>query len=113
MSQARAGTIRIVGCKTPMPRRPKVPVLFAFPPEPDPAKLPRYGDRRQLADIHSFYFGPQSPRSLERWPLEWRIVNGRAVAEVRAFIAEAQRRFDAAPVIRGGRRMSEAYRQTL
>jgi hypothetical protein len=78
-------------------------VELSFPPTPDPDRLPRYGDRRQLAAIHTRYFGPQSHRTLECWPLDWRIVNGRAVAEVRQFLAEAQRRFDAAPVIRGGR----------
>ncbi len=77
---------------------------IVWPPEPDPEKLPRNGDRALLARIHQQYYGPLSPRSLEAWPLEWRRVNGRAVAEVRAFLAEAQRRFDAAPVIRGGRR---------
>ncbi len=88
----------------PRPQTHPMPVPF-FPPEPDPEKLPRHGDRRLLAQIHSHYFGPLSDRTLERnWSLEWRIVNGHAVTEVRAFLAEAQRRFDAAPVIMGGKR---------
>jgi hypothetical protein len=87
-----------------MPRPQSNPVKFDFPPEPDADRLPRYGDRPLLAAIHTRYYGPQSPRTLQEWPLEWRIINGRAVAEVRAFLVEAQRRFDAAPVIRGGRR---------
>ena len=87
-----------------MPRPLLDPIGFAFPPEPDPAQLPRYADRKQLAAIHTKYFGPQSHRTIETWPLDWRRVNGRAVAEVRQFLAEAQRRFDEAPVIKGGRR---------
>lgn len=75
-----------------------------LPPDPDPERLPRYGDRRFLALLHTHYFGPQSYRTLESWPLAWRHVNGKAVAEVRQFLAEAQRRFDAAPVVMGGKR---------
>jgi hypothetical protein len=74
-----------------------------LPSAPDPERLPRYADRRFLALLHTHYFGPQSYRTLENWPLDWRLVNGKAVAEVRQFLAEAQRRFDEAPVIRGGR----------
>jgi hypothetical protein len=79
---------------------------LVLPPEPDPEKIPiRYGSREQLSEIHHRYYGPLSPRSLERgWGLQWKVVNGRAVAEVRQFLAEAQRRFDAAPMVRGGHR---------
>jgi hypothetical protein len=87
-----------------MPRPLSTPIGFDFPLEPDPALLPRFADRKQLAAIHTRYFGPQSHRTLESWPLDWRRVNGRAVASVAQFIAEAQRRFDEAPLIRGGRR---------
>lgn len=86
-----------------MPRsvsRPR-PLL---PAEPDPTKLPRFGTRAQLAEIHTRYYGPISHRTLENWPLSWRKVNGRAVASVQEFLAEAERRFHAAPVIRGGRK---------
>lgn len=62
----------------------------------------RYGDRQQLAEIHRRYWGPLAPRSLERWPLTWKLSNGRAVAAVAEFIAEAERRFNASPAIRGG-----------
>jgi hypothetical protein len=87
-----------------MPRPQKNPLLPELPPEPDPTKLPRYGDRRLLAQIHTKYYAPVSPRTLEKWPLVWIILNGRAISEVRAFLIEAQRRFDAAPAILGGRR---------
>jgi hypothetical protein len=84
---------------------------LVLPADPDPDRMPiRFGDRPQLSEIHERYFGPCSPRTLERWPLTWRVVNGRAVAEVREFLAEAQRRFDAAPVIRGGRSIENTQR---
>jgi hypothetical protein len=87
-----------------MPRPVTQPDPLILLEEPDPATLPRHTDRRQMACIHTKYFGPISPRSLEVWPLDWRMVNGRLVGDTREFLAEAKRRFDAAPVIRGGRR---------
>lgn len=93
-----------------MPRPMSNPEPLILPPEPDPDRLPRYADRPTLARIHQHYFGPQSPRTLEAWPLAWRRVNGRAVSEVRAFLIEAQRRFDAAPVVMGGRRATVGHR---
>jgi hypothetical protein len=50
-----------------------------------------------MVEIHRFYFGPISPRSIEQWPLPWRLINGQAVANVEDFLGEAQRRLDAAP----------------
>ncbi len=87
------------------PYRPKPPLVL--PAEPDPDKMPvRNADRRQLREIHERYYGPISERTFERWPLQWRIVNGRAVSGVREFLAEAERRFNEALVIRGGRNPS-------
>jgi hypothetical protein len=87
-----------------MPRSSIYDQQLPLPPEPDLDKMPIcYGDKQQLAQIHCKYWGKLSYRSLEKWPLTWRIVNGRAVGSVSEFIAEAQRRFDAAPAIRGGR----------
>jgi len=85
-------------------RKPNNPEPLILPAEPNPDLLPRYADRRTLARIHAQFFAPMSPRTLEAWSLPWRTVNGRAVTEVRGFLAEAQRRFDAAPIIRGGAR---------
>lgn len=63
--------------------------------------LPRVGDRQLLAAIHLQMFGPISARTLERLPLPRRIVNGRAIYEVKQFLEWAQARFDAAPMIAG------------
>jgi hypothetical protein len=87
-----------------MPRPQTDPPRLVPPPEFDPLKLPRHCTRQQLAEIHRHYFGPLSPRTLEAWDLSWRYVAGRAVCPTMEFVAEAQRRFDASPVIRGGRR---------
>jgi hypothetical protein len=64
--------------------------------------LPRRLDRRLAAQVVSVHFFPVSPRTLERWPLTWRRINGRALADTEELLAEAQRRVDAAPAVRGG-----------
>ena len=82
------------------------PEPLVLPPEPDQDKLPKHVDKRQLAQIHNQYYGPISHRSLETWPLEWRLVNGRGVTETGAALAEARRRFNAGRVIRGRQRQT-------
>jgi hypothetical protein len=65
-------------------------------------RLPMRVGRRAAAAIVSERYFPVSYRTLERWPLNWRRINGRAVANTDELLAEAQRRVDDAPVIRGG-----------
>jgi hypothetical protein len=90
-----------------MPRpSSKMPPL-SLPQELDATKLPRRASRQQMSEIHTFYFGPLSARTLADWPLQWHIVNGRAVGDVHDFLAEAQRRFDGARVVMGGRRATD------
>ena len=64
--------------------------------------LPRRMDRRLAAQVLSDHFFPVSPRTLERWPLNWRRINGRALADTEEFLAEAQRRVADAHPVRGG-----------
>ncbi len=64
--------------------------------------LPKRVDRKAGAQLVSHMHFPISPRTLERWPLSWRRVNGRALVDTAELLAEAQRRVDAAPEIRGG-----------
>lgn len=71
---------------------------------PDLAALPRFSDRRALADLVTRYFFPVSHRTLEAWPLTWHHVNGRAVAVTAEGLAFAEAMMQAAPAIRGGRR---------
>ncbi len=88
-----------------MPRSQKDAPQVILLPQLDPDRLPRVGTANLLAQIATYYFGPTSGRTIrETWPLDWRLVNGRYVSDIPPFLAEAQRRFDAAPVIRGGRR---------
>ena len=67
-----------------------------------PDKLPARMDRRLGASIISSNYFPISPRTLERWPVTWRRVNGKALVETSELLAEAQRRLDAAIPIQGG-----------
>ncbi len=74
---------------------------------PDLANLPRHVDRRIGAELVKRFYFPISPRTLERWPLAWRHVNGRAVTETAELLALAGRMFDAAAPIRSGQRLVE------
>lgn len=65
-------------------------------------ELPARVDRRDGAALITKLHFPISPRTLERWPVTWRRINGRALTDTKDLLAEAQRRVDAAPAIRGG-----------
>jgi hypothetical protein len=73
-------------------------------PTPDFANLPVNVDRKVGADLITKFYFPVSPRSLERWPLPWRRVNGCAITPTAVLLEEARKRFEAAPVIQGGSR---------
>lgn len=64
-------------------------------------KLPVRVGRRVAAEIVTDLFFPVSHRTLERWPLKWRRVNGRSLVETSVLLAEAQRRVDEAPEVMG------------
>jgi len=65
----------------------------------------KWRTRKQLCDRHEERYGvPLSARTIERWPLTWRYMNGEAIADVDEFDAECERRLNATPAIRGGRR---------
>lgn len=69
--------------------------------------LPRFVDRRRGAALVTARYFAVSPRSLERWALTWRRVNGRAVCETAELLALAERMIAAAPPVRGGRKAEE------
>jgi hypothetical protein len=95
-----------------MPRPAANAVPLHLPPEIDPDSLPRYSAVPQLEQIGCHYFGPISGRTIrETWPLEWRMFNGRLVTDTREFVAEAQRRFNTAPVQQGGKERAAAEAQ--
>lgn len=75
----------------------------AAPPVPDLSALPANVDRRQAAEIITQFYFPVSPRSLERWPVTVRHVNGKAITPIAEYLAQAHDKFDAAPVLASGR----------
>jgi hypothetical protein len=80
-----------------MPRAIRNLRPLVLPPEPNAEVLPRYVTDAQCAEAHCRWFGPAGRRTIkDKWPLTWFISNGRAVTSSRDFLAEAQRRFDAA-----------------
>jgi hypothetical protein len=65
--------------------------------------LPRYADREALAAAISRLIFPVSRRTLEAWPVAWRIVNGHAIAETSDAFKYAWRKFASAPVAMSGK----------
>jgi hypothetical protein len=70
----------------------------------DLGTLPVRVDRRKGAALLTQHILPVSPRTLEDWPLTWRLVNGKALVETVELFAVAQAKLDAAPPIRSVRR---------
>jgi hypothetical protein len=70
---------------------------------PDLSTLPTRVPRDVAADLLRKFFFEVSPRSLERWPLGWRRLNGKAHCETAELFAVAEQLLAEAPVIRGGR----------
>lgn len=75
--------------------------------KPDLADYPVRMDRNGLAAFITKHFFSVSPRSLERWPLTWRHVNGKAHADTAEAASVAEAMLAAAPPIRGGKRPAE------
>lgn len=71
--------------------------------------LPKRVDRKRAAEIIGQMYGVKpSPRTIEAWPLAWRrLFDGKAYCETAELLACAAAKFEAAPVIRGGRRQPE------
>ena len=68
----------------------------------DLAGLPPRVTRQQAAEILNDFYFKISPRSLERWPIAWRLINGRAHGDLADIIAHADSMVDSAPIIMGG-----------
>ena len=68
----------------------------------DTSDLPARMDRRMAAAVISRHYFPISHRTLETWPIGWRIVNGKALAETNEILDFAARKLATAPIIRGG-----------
>lgn len=70
---------------------------------PELSTLPARVPRPMAADLLRKYFFEVSPRTLERWPLAWRQLNGKAHCETADLFAEAERRLNEVPILMGGR----------
>ena len=68
----------------------------------DIANLPARINRSAAAALLTQHFFPVSPRTLERWPIATRRVNGRALIDTADLIAVAKAKLDAAPLIASG-----------
>ncbi len=76
-----------------------------YEPALDPAKPPARVDRKMLAYLLFILLGLRvSPRTIEGWPLETKLVNGRATHDTAAGLAYGRAMLDAAPAVRGGRK---------
>lgn len=63
--------------------------------------LPARLDRRMAAKIITRHFFPVSHRTLETWPIHWRLVNGKALAETEEILAFAAQKLANAVSLRG------------
>jgi hypothetical protein len=73
-------------------------------PIPDLAELPVRQTREDAAAFLSKYYFKTSPRTLERAPLVWRRLNGKAHVETTDLIAYGESVVAAAPAVAGGRK---------
>lgn len=70
--------------------------------DPADANLPRYVDRQRAAELVTHFYFRVSPRSLERWPLIGKVLNGRLTFPTADVLRIARERMDAAPAVKGG-----------
>ena len=73
---------------------------------PNLSELPVRVPRDEAAKLLTRYYFETSPRTLERWALPWRLLNGKAHVETKTLFAEAERRLAAAPVVMGGQKVA-------
>jgi hypothetical protein len=76
--------------------------MAQLPPTPDLDALPKHVDRRRAAELVTHYFFAVSPRSMERWPLAGKVLNGRLTFPTADLFRIARERVNAAPAIKGG-----------
>ena len=81
------------------------------PPPPNLADLPTRVDRNTGARLLSRYYFTISPRTLERWPVSWRRLNGKAHAETAELFRVADFMLADAPAVMGVRRAATEQQQ--
>ena len=78
-------------------------------PEGTTPNLPARIDRKRGATLITDRFFPISHRTLEKWPLIWRHVNGKATCDTNELLAMAQARLDADLRFWAARLRSQTY----
>jgi hypothetical protein len=73
-----------------------------------PDGLPKRAPREELARLVTRHYFQISPRTLERWPIRWLHLNGRAHGEVAEVFALAEAKLAEAPPVMGGRKSDAA-----
>ena len=74
---------------------------------PNLSELPVRVSRVSAAKLVKRFYFEVSPRTLERWPVPWRRLNGRAHCETADLFAHAESLLAEAPPVRGGRHSEE------
>ncbi len=70
----------------------------------DLSKLPARVPRKVAADLVKQHYFAVSARTLERWPIPWQLVNGKAHCTPSQLFAVAEAKLAEAPVVMGGAR---------
>jgi hypothetical protein len=73
----------------------------------DHTRYPKFGTRKQQSSFLNSEGVIVSDRSMERWPVTVRHVNGHAILETQEVFEHVQRMIDEAPAILGGDRAVE------
>ncbi len=73
---------------------------------PDLSTQPVRVDRRKGAELVTHRYFPVSPRTLEAWPLDWLLVNGKATCLTADLFTVAEAKLAAAPLVRTSRRQA-------
>ena len=63
----------------------------------EPSRLPQRVTRDRAAELVTQRYFEVSPRTLERWPLAWRRLNGKAHCETQELFALAEQMLASAP----------------
>ena len=71
-----------------------------------PVRVPR----DIAAKLVTQYYFTVSSRTMERWPVSWRSLNGKAHVETPELFEAAQQMLDRSPLIRGGRTRASEQR---
>jgi hypothetical protein len=74
---------------------------------PDISELPARVSRERAAELVTRFFFEIKPRSMERCPIRWQVLNGKAHCSVAELFRWAQTVLDASPPVMAGRRATQ------